>query len=190
MLGALVRKLKETMGWEAYQDETTGNTYYHDSVSGETTWDKPDNYQDPAAVSKVDEPQMPALRFELGARVFCNTGAWTPGTVVKQNYREKSWPAGKIAPYQVKLDDGRLIYAPLDADKVIKAGAPDPPRDPEDIPDSEKLPVTVITGFLGAGKTTLVNYILTEQHGKKIAVIENEFGAVNIDEDLVSGNVR
>lgn len=40
----------------------------------------------------------------------------------------------------------------------------------------KKVPVTVITGFLGAGKTTLVNHILTGKHGKKIAVIENEFG--------------
>eukprot|EP00955_Chlamydomonas_euryale_P010585 113945-Chlamydomonas_euryale.AAC.6 len=39
-----------------------------------------------------------------------------------------------------------------------------------------KIPITVITGFLGSGKTTLVNYILNENHGKKIAVIENEFG--------------
>jgi hypothetical protein len=39
-----------------------------------------------------------------------------------------------------------------------------------------KVPITVITGYLGAGKTTLLNYILTEQHGKKIAVILNEFG--------------
>lgn len=42
--------------------------------------------------------------------------------------------------------------------------------------DIKKVPITVITGFLGAGKTTLLNYVLTEQHGKKIAVILNEFG--------------
>lgn len=39
-----------------------------------------------------------------------------------------------------------------------------------------KVPITIITGFLGSGKTTLLNYVLTEQHGKKIAVIMNEFG--------------
>lgn len=39
-----------------------------------------------------------------------------------------------------------------------------------------KVPITIVTGYLGAGKTTLLNYILTEQHGKKIAVILNEFG--------------
>lgn len=59
-----------------------------------------------------------------------------------------------------------------------------------DIPDEDKTPVTVVTGFLGAGKTTLVNYILKEQREMKIAVIENEYGAVSIDTALVEENVR
>ena len=50
---------------------------------------------------------------------------------------------------------------------------------------SDKIPVTVLTGFLGAGKTTLLNRILTEQHGQRIAVIENEFGEIGIDQALV-----
>ena len=50
---------------------------------------------------------------------------------------------------------------------------------------SEKIPVTVLTGYLGAGKTTLLNRILSEPHGKKYAVIVNEFGEIGIDNDLV-----
>jgi len=49
----------------------------------------------------------------------------------------------------------------------------------------KKIPVTVLTGFLGSGKTTLLNRILTENHGKRIAVIENEFGEIGIDHALV-----
>ena len=48
-----------------------------------------------------------------------------------------------------------------------------------------RIPVTILTGFLGAGKTTLLNRILTEQHGLRIAVIENEFGEIGIDHELV-----
>jgi len=49
----------------------------------------------------------------------------------------------------------------------------------------DRIPVTVLTGYLGAGKTTLLNRILTEQHGKRFAVIVNEFGEIGIDNDLV-----
>jgi G3E family GTPase len=52
-------------------------------------------------------------------------------------------------------------------------------------PSADKIPVTVLTGYLGAGKTTLLNRILSEPHGKKFAVIVNEFGEIGIDNELV-----
>jgi G3E family GTPase len=52
----------------------------------------------------------------------------------------------------------------------------------------EMVPVTILTGFLGSGKTTLLNRILKEQHGHKIAVIENEFGEAGIDNELLVQN--
>ncbi len=49
----------------------------------------------------------------------------------------------------------------------------------------QKVPVTVLTGYLGAGKTTLLNRILSKEHGKRVAVIVNEFGEIGIDNQLV-----
>jgi len=54
----------------------------------------------------------------------------------------------------------------------------------EKVEEKDKLPVTIITGFLGAGKTTLLNRILKEKHGKRIMVIQNEFGSIEIDGTL------
>jgi molybdopterin-guanine dinucleotide biosynthesis protein len=64
----------------------------------------------------------------------------------------------------------------------LMPAVPDLPQ----IPEQEKIPIMILTGFLGAGKTTLLNYILREQNEKKIAVIENEFGEVSIDDALLS----
>merc|ERR1719271_471336 len=55
---------------------------------------------------------------------------------------------------------------------------------------NSRVPVTIITGFLGSGKTTLLNHILSANHGKKLAIIENEFGEVGIDDTLLAKNTK
>lgn len=57
------------------------------------------------------------------------------------------------------------------------------------IPADTRIPATILTGFLGSGKTTLLNHILTSEHGKRIAVIENEYGEVDIDGSLVASQM-
>jgi len=75
---------------------------------------------------------------------------------------------------------------PEDADLQVKRARLSAPATAE-TRAGEKVPVSVLTGFLGSGKTTLLNHILEANHGKRIAVIENEFGEVGIDDNLVKG---
>ena len=83
-------------------------------------------------------------------------------------------------PMPMRLSVGLLLF-------VLKAGDALVP-----VPKAgdRRMPVTVLTGFLGSGKTTLINHILNAQHGKKLAIIENEFGAVGIDDALLAKNAK
>jgi len=121
---------------------------------------------------KIDnEENLPELRFKVGDRVRVNVGEWMNAHVIKVWYREPNWSVS-VSPYQVQLETGRRVFVPMDQDNFIRAAKP-------------KVPVTILTGFLGAGKTTLLNHILSANHGKKIGIIENEFGSVSIDDKLL-----
>ena len=76
------------------------------------------------ATPEAEEARKKALRFQVGSRVECNTGggSWSPGKVVALMYRDDGMPSGMVAPYQVQLDNGDLIYAPADDAEVIRKG--------------------------------------------------------------------
>ena len=73
--------------------------------------------------SAIVEPTRPPLRFAVGDRVRCCVAPdqWAGGRVARLWYREDAWPVERVAPYQVALDDGELIFAPADDDDVIRA---------------------------------------------------------------------
>ena len=88
-------------------------------------------------LAAVDPTQ--ALRFQLGTRVQCNTGAWSTGTIVQLHYRESHWPPNRIVPYQVRLDDGRFIFAPADNNRLIRELPKSPIHDALDVGDLDAL---------------------------------------------------
>ncbi|BBM97437.1 cobalamin biosynthesis protein CobW [Marchantia polymorpha subsp. ruderalis] len=110
---------------------------------------------------------LPEKTFAIEALPFRSVAQQTRGRNLSTIY------AAAGAAQQAELDDGLVREATVEV--VEDSGSAD-----------DRVPVTVITGFLGSGKTTLVNHILTGKHGKRIAVIENEFGEVDIDGSLVA----
>jgi len=93
-----------------------------------------------------------------------------PDNVQSFNY---NLPVGYVFPDRCRID----VHAECDVAQVIEMNP---------LEDSEKLPVLLVTGFLGSGKTTLMNHILTGNHGKKFAIIQNEFGSVDVDGEFLS----
>ncbi|CAI0395597.1 unnamed protein product [Linum tenue] len=101
-----------------------------------------------------------------------------------------------LLPFVAKLPKSSSTIRPSDAgrrrfsSKAAAATTASPYSEESDvttkIPPDDRIPATIITGFLGSGKTTLLNHILTGEHGKRIAVIENEYGEVDIDGSLVA----
>ena len=84
---------------------------------------------------KARWPPKPPLRFTIGDPVECRIGphpvkGWAPGRITKLDYSQPDWPPNMVAPYQVALQDGRLIFAPQDSDLVIRLRDPAGPSDP------------------------------------------------------------
>ncbi|CAM9429909.1 unnamed protein product, partial [Hapterophycus canaliculatus] len=98
---------------------------------------------------------------------FGGGGGWDAGTSTSTSGHYKSSTTTTAKSWQATLRQKR------EAERC------------EELKRKARLPVTVITGFLGAGKTTFVNHLLSARHGRKLAVIENEFGEIAIDDALL-----
>ena len=85
--------------------------------------------QDGGASQRCASSRCRRLRFVVGQRVECRIDAnaatdWAEGTATQLWYRGANWPPGSFAPYRIQLDDGRMVYAPHDAEQTIRSGPP------------------------------------------------------------------
>ncbi|KAJ7962812.1 COBW domain-containing protein 1-like [Quillaja saponaria] len=113
-------------------------------------------------------------------------------TVLPFLWRTKSYPSQSLS-YSSSRTIGIHVSKPIRGARrfTVNATATTTPQSEGSdvstmVPPDNRVPATIITGFLGSGKTTLLNHILTAEHGKRIAVIENEYGEVDIDGSLVA----
>jgi len=134
--------------------------------------------KDPAAFVGEMMPKIPKDQQEVLSRMYELRGDIIVGLGANKRAVTDYELAGKLAGKPEGISGGLAAKAAA-AQEALRAPA-----------KAEKIPVTVITGFLGSGKTTLLNRILKENHGKRIAVIENEFGEVGIDDSLIETNAR
>jgi hypothetical protein len=122
-----------------FRKEMEAEANYYDGATSEASGLQLSD-STPTPVAELAAPPTPApeLRFDVGSRVLCRTGPadWAAGRVVQLHYREDCWPKGRVAPYQVALDDGDLIFAPADEEEIIRrySGKAPMPKVPAAVP--------------------------------------------------------
>ena len=149
----------------------------------------------PRIITQIRTAKIPAVFLEnvsdprLIRRISAETGARVGGTLYSDSLTAEKGDAPTyidMVRHNIKALTSAL--GELGQGPPCRAGAPEiPPGVTMSELTAQKIPVTVLTGYLGAGKTTLLNRILSENHGKKYAVIVNEFGEIGIDNDLIIG---
>src|SRR5690606_33642326 len=132
------------------------------------------------------EDERPVPRWRDRKRRRCFGANWrSPARPRRPRVCGASAGCRPVRPFNIALNQ-REVRAISDAPSYMDCETIQHcPRGPSMAQAQPQIPVTVLTGYLGSGKTTLLNRILTEDHGKRYAVIVNEFGEIGIDNDLI-----